>query len=74
MQMELFNPAGINHKDAPPGFYPISKNEIPGYAGDNICRYCDWRPDCSAAICSCMSYRRQDGIGVIFKRRDGRES
>lgn len=35
----------INPKEAPAGFYAVSKDSVPNNSG-NICRYCDWRPEC----------------------------
>jgi hypothetical protein len=56
----------VDHEDAPKGYYPVPKDAVPQY--ENICRACDWRPDCNAKICSCMSYNRADGISVVFKK------
>ena len=55
----------VDHNDAPKGYYPVPKDTL--HQTGNICKACDWRPDCDAKICSCMSYNRADGISVVFK-------
>jgi len=71
----------LNQNDAPPGYYAVLKSEAKSKDGSNICRACDWRPDCSSAKYPCMGYaivtsddrtlRREDGHSVLFKRRRG---
>ena len=56
----------IDVSESPQGYYPVLKNELK--TDDNICNHCDWRRDCSATICSCMSYRRKDKQAVFFKK------
>lgn len=84
MQMTLF-PEGerrCDPREAPPGYYAVPKAEAnpPGVTA-NLCRQCDWRPDCTAENARkhrCMSYAvimddgtevgRADGVSVVFKR------
>jgi hypothetical protein len=55
----------MNSNEAPKGYYPMLKESLS--SSDNVCNHCDWRSDCTKAICSCMAYDRKDGVGVIFK-------
>lgn len=59
-----------DNSEAPEGYYPVPKSSV-RFSGErrneNICRRCDWRPYCSAAVCGCMSYNRKDNISVVFK-------
>ena len=62
----------IDKNDAPDGYEPIPKNAVVREGSNrnvNICRSCDWRPDCDGNKYSCMSYKRKDGIGIVFKKR-----
>ena len=84
MQMRLFEHERVqcNTCDAPPGYYatPKATANPPGVTA-NICRQCDWRPNCDAENARkhrCMSYSvilddgmevgRSDGVSVVFKR------
>jgi hypothetical protein len=68
----------LDPSEAPPGFFAVLKSSVSASLG-NICRACDWRPDCSGAAQRCMSYtvvtsdgrelKRQDGCSVVFKRK-----
>lgn len=64
---------GINILESPAGYYPVSKESVRQQVGENrnknICISCDWRKGCDALICSCMSYRREDGMSVVFKKK-----
>ena len=82
--MTLFNPEGnqCNPHDAPPGYYATPKATAnPTGVTANLCRQCDWRPNCTAEnarVYRCMSYAvtlddgtevgRADGVSVVFKR------
>jgi hypothetical protein len=57
----------VDKNNAPAGYYPVPKAEIGNRFG-NICRACEWRPDCDGSVCSCMADKRPDGIGVVFKK------
>lgn len=68
----------LNPNDAPPGYYAVLKDVAKPKDGSNICRACDWRPDCSGEKYRCMQYevvtpdgrtlKRADGCSVVFKR------
>lgn len=70
----------LDPDDAPPGYYAVLKGDAAPDDGSNICRACDWRPNCSGDRHRCMSYDidtpdgrtlgRSDGCSVVFKRRD----
>lgn len=77
MQATLFDdapPNGINPQEAPPGYYAVLKSDVASDALGNICRACDWRPECSGGTYRCMPYelanslKRLDGCSVVFKR------
>lgn len=60
---------------APDGYTAVPKSDAKPRDGSNICRACDWRPTCqmsdtdfSRAENRCMSWAREDGVGVVFKR------
>ena len=64
--------------EAPMGFTTLLKDELPGRTGDrrneNICNWCDARKLCQenkdnwCVKNPCMSYKRKDGRGVVFKK------
>lgn len=63
----------VNPSEAPKGYYAVSKKSFYDLVGikprvTNICTECDWRKDCSASVCSCMSYNRKDKMSVVFKK------
>jgi len=57
-------------KEAPEGYAPVTKASLKDGEGncDNFCNHCDWRRDCSKAICSCAAHDRKDGMSVVFKK------
>lgn len=57
----------IDSSNAPEGYYPAPKDSV-RKGNVNICTECDWRKDCAARVCSCMSYERNDGVSVVFKK------
>lgn len=66
----------LNPNEAPAGYVASLKPAYRHEAG-NICRQCDWRKTCqdpatdfNAPGHRCMSYSRQDGVGVIFIRHN----
>lgn len=67
------DPHMIHTEDAPPGYHPVTKDSVRASGGlspnrnQNICTQCDWRKDCCGEY-SCMSYKRVDGVSVVFKR------
>lgn len=77
MQMTLFAEAErqCDPREAPPGYYAIPKAVAnpPGVTA-NLCRQCDWRPDCDGSKYRCMPYelanglKRNDGVSVVFKQ------
>lgn len=65
--------------DAPAGYYAVLKSDAKPSDGGNICRACDWRPECDGLAHRCMPYavvsrrdggelKRRDGCSVVFKR------
>lgn len=69
----------LNKNDAPTGYYAVLKRDVATKNLGNICRACDWRPDCTGEKYRCMSYaietpdgrtlKRTDGCSVVFKRK-----
>lgn len=61
--------------EAPAGYIAVPISQLPhteaGQVKGNRCNYCDWRPDCSALICSCMCYARADRLNVVFRKARG---
>ncbi len=75
---EPVNPT-LDPTEAPAGFVAVLKSSVATPALGNICRACDWRPQCDGFEHRCMSYavtssrdgstlQRQDGCSVVFKR------
>ncbi len=69
----------VDSAEAPPGYYAVGKDSVPTKRLGNICRACDWRPDCDGFAYRCMPYtvissrdgselKRADGCSVVFKR------
>ncbi len=51
--MPMLNPA-----DAPPGHYAVLKESVVNPDNpENICRHCDWRPECKKTITPCGACR-----------------
>ena len=72
--------ARIDSCEAPDGYFAMLKADAKPSDGSNICRACDWRPDCNGFTHRCMSYavissrdgselKRRDGCSVVFKRK-----
>ncbi|MBT9137498.1 MAG: hypothetical protein DDT31_00029 [Syntrophomonadaceae bacterium] len=70
----------LDRTDAPAGYYAVFKSDAKPLDGGNICRACDWRPECDGFKNRCMSYTvvssrdgselgRRDGCSVVFKRK-----
>lgn len=70
----------LDPNEAPPGYLAVLKTSVATLALGNICRACDWRPDCNGFEHRCMSYavfssrdgselKRADGCSVVFKRK-----
>ncbi len=70
----------LDPNEAPSGYYAVLKADARPSDGGNICRACDWRPDCDGLLQRCMSYsvissrdgselKRRDGCSVVFKRK-----
>lgn len=75
MQPDLFE--GVRHdpQAAPAGYFAVLKAEAKPKDGSNICRACDWRPECQKPTTDfvrqdhrCMPWARDDGSSVLFKR------
>lgn len=75
MQADLFD--GVRHdpKLSPTGYFAALKAEAKPKDGSNICRACDWRPECQKPETDftqtrhrCMPWARDDGSSVLFKR------
>ncbi len=68
----------VDPTEAPAGYYAVLKSQVKTEALGNICRACDWRPDCSGRTFRCMSFevitpdglrlKRNDGCSVVFKK------
>ncbi|HEX9970995.1 MAG TPA: hypothetical protein VGD14_02890 [bacterium] len=64
----------IDRTEAPPGYFAVLKAEVVTQSLGNICRACDWRPDCDGVTYRCMPYelanglKRRDECSVVFKR------
>lgn len=69
----------IDPREAPPGYYAVLKRDVATPHLGNICRACDWRPECSGLEFRCMDYTvissrdgrelsRKDGCSVVFRR------
>ena len=70
----------LDPDEAPPGYHALLKADAKPADGGNICRACDWRPECDGFAHRCMPYavisirdgrelKRQDGCSVVFKRK-----
>jgi hypothetical protein len=76
---EYSSVARLNPFDAPDGFLAVLKSDVVTQSLGNICRACDWRPECDGRAHRCMSYtvitddgkelKRDDGQSVVFKRK-----
>jgi len=69
----------VDPAEAPPGYYAVGKDSVATKRLGNICRACDWRPDCNGFAHRCMPHtiissrdgselKRADGCSVVFKR------
>jgi len=69
----------LDPNEAPPGYYAVLKSDVVTDALGNICRACEWRPDCNGFDHRCMPHvvissrdgselKRTDGCSVVFKR------
>lgn len=45
---QITAPGIVDPTEAPAGFYAVSKNSVAGDGLGNICRSCDWRPECNS--------------------------
>lgn len=77
VQLPLFtNERGavIDKNEAPPGYFAVLKSDVATPSLGNICRACDWRPNCDGKVYRCMPYKldnglkRNDGCSVVFKK------
>lgn len=75
MQADLFDKVRHDPKAAPAGYFAVLKSEAKPKDGSNICRACDWRPECqrpetdfTLANHRCMPWARNDESSVLFKR------
>lgn len=73
---QLLIPGIINPSEAPAGYYAVPKMAPPD--GGNICRNCDWRPECQKPETDltlpghrCMGYAVIRPDGREIKRQDG---
>lgn len=67
----------VDINEAPPGFYAVAKKVVTSGSLGNICRACDWRPNCNGTDYHCMATPvitpdgtelfRKDGQSVVFK-------
>ena len=75
MQSDLFEGVLHDPQAAPAGYFAVLKVEAKPKDGSNICRACDWRPECQKPTTDfsrqdhrCMPWARNDGSSVLFKR------
>lgn len=75
MNLQLTESMRCNANEAPAGYRAVPKATHAPRDGVNICRACDWRKTCqdpdtdfNAHGHRCMSYSRNDGQAVLFKR------
>lgn len=70
----------LDPDEAPSGYYAVLKADAKPSDGGNICRACDWRPECDGFAHRCMAFavissrdgrelKRRDGCSVVFKRK-----
>lgn len=70
----------LDQGEAPAGYFAVLKCDAKPSDGGNICRACDWRPECDGLAYRCMPYavvsrldgselRRRDACSVVFKRK-----
>lgn len=70
----------LDSGEAPAGYFAVLKCDAKPSDGGNICRACDWRPECDGLEYRCMPYavissrdgrelKRRDGCSVVFKRK-----
>ena len=81
MQPDLFKGASYSlcKLEAPIGFYAVLKAEVATEKLGNICRACDWRPECNDPATDfslprhrCMSFPVVQTItGSVIERTDG---
>lgn len=69
---------GVDPTEAPDGFYAVPKRDVATEALGNICRACDWRPECQKAETDlakphhrCMSAGVITADGRTVERSDG---
>ena len=82
-QLEINFSEQIHHQ-TPEGFYTILKSEIPERVGEreneSICHFCHARSLCVSnkngwtVKNPCTAYRRDDGRGVIFRKKTSQNS
>lgn len=71
--------ARCNPKEAPDGYIAVLKSAVATQSIGNICRACDWRPECqkpetdfTVSRHRCMSYAVTSHVdGRELKRQDG---
>lgn len=69
----------LNPSEAPNGFYAVLKRDVKTDKLGNICRACDWRPECNKIETDftnhnhrCMDYGvLSSKDGSVIKRNDG---
>lgn len=68
----------LNPREAPEGFVAVMKAAVATQALGNICRACDWRPECQKPTTDftvsrhrCMPYAVTSSDGRELKRQDG---
>lgn len=78
MQADLFSGAQPDQRDAPDGYYAVLKAEAKPKDGGNICRACDWRPNCHSGPINemprghnCRGYELVGRDGKLYVRADG---
>lgn len=78
MQVDLFSGTRHDQRDAPDGYYAVLKAEAKPMDGGNICRACDWRPNCHSGPINkmprghnCRGHELIGEDGKAYVRADG---
>ena len=72
-------PGILDAQEAPSGYFAVLKDDAKPADGSNICRACDWRPECQKSETDferhdhrCMDFAVISGrIGREIRRHDG---
>lgn len=62
----------IDPREAPAGFYAVLKSEAKPKDGSNICRACDWRPECQSPETDLLAFGHRCTSNAVVAIRDGK--